>query len=704
MSGALRLRREGRIRRTVVVALSALLLGTVGSCMTSRVAAAEPPTPPPPTFDGAVASYYGGSFDASVETLKALLAANASDTRAQWELVRLYEEAGQYDKAVTLLRGLAAVNSDGAGEELFIALVLAGRTKEAQALETAEPENPASAKMLFYAALLALETGDDARASSLFTASIGRQEFQPMAWYFLGEIAVRAGHFPEASADFNKALEQNPNLTIALAPLARSVLAEGKYREAYPLLRRVRNILPHDAAVEAELLAVESEHPELKNARIDARTVREKTAQPPVMTSFPAVLTAATEIRVGLAEELKSVTIKTGGAYSIASADRSGGIAFRGSPDTLLVVTDDQGTITVARSGEAPFLSSDRPLELNYANPADTTIVFDVTTGRGDFFAATRDRAYRGVMLFRPESKGLTLINRLPLDEYLYSVLPSEMPPYWPKQALEAQAVAARSYTIASLGRFAKKGYDVAGSVLSAAYGGVGNETTASTDAVNATQGQILLFDGKPLLAFYSANTGGYTENSTSVWGEHAGMAAVPDALSPPRTSFLSLTELNKWIESDPAAYDARTPYYSRNAYRWQKWVPAAEIAQRAGESAAIGPVVSITSRGRGISGRINDVEITGTLGSVRVRGDKIRWVLGGLRSNLFTSRPMDGSDGMPEYFIFQGAGWGHGVGMDQTGAAGMASAGFDYTQILAHYYPRAELGVYLPDEVAAAR
>jgi stage II sporulation protein D len=85
-------------------------------------------------------------------------------------------------------------------------------------------------------------------------------------------------------------------------------------------------------------------------------------------------------------------------------------------------------------------------------------------------------------------------------------------------------------------------------------------------------------------------------------------------------------------------------------------------------------------------------VRVHGTAGSVVVRGDAIRGSLGSLRSNLFTVEPKLGGDGLPAWFIFVGAGWGHGVGLDQSGAAGMAAEGLEASAILAHYYGGVEL------------
>ena len=102
--------------------------------------------------------------------------------------------------------------------------------------------------------------------------------------------------------------------------------------------------------------------------------------------------------------------------------------------------------------------------------------------------------------------------------------------------------------------------------------------------------------------------------------------------------------------------------------------------------------MVDIRAARRGVSGRIPEVRVRGTAGETTVKWDAIRWKLGGLRSNLFVVEARLGRDGLPEYFVFTGGGWGHGVGMCQTGAAGMASVGFSTEAILHHYYGQAGL------------
>lgn len=113
---------------------------------------------------------------------------------------------------------------------------------------------------------------------------------------------------------------------------------------------------------------------------------------------------------------------------------------------------------------------------------------------------------------------GLTVINDIKIEEYLQGVVPSEMPSGWEHDAHKAQAIAARSYALANLGKRAKDGYDLKDTPEDQAYGGATAETIQTNDAVKETEGIVLIYDGKIIPAYYSASAGGRTRSSGQVW------------------------------------------------------------------------------------------------------------------------------------------------------------------------------------------
>ncbi|HQE66558.1 MAG TPA: SpoIID/LytB domain-containing protein, partial [Bacillota bacterium] len=131
-----------------------------------------------------------------------------------------------------------------------------------------------------------------------------------------------------------------------------------------------------------------------------------------------------------------------------------------------------------------------------------------------------KGKKYRGDIIMQSlEESDVTVINELPFDHYLYSVVPSEMPSSWHIEALKAQAVAARNFALVTMGRHGAHGFDLCSTEHCQAYNGLAQENSAATEAVNATKGKVITYNGAPISAFYHSSSGGHTEDSENVWG-----------------------------------------------------------------------------------------------------------------------------------------------------------------------------------------
>lgn len=625
----------------------------------------------------ALDTYYQGNVERSIREFEQLLQIEPGNARIKWELVRTYYETGEGLHATAVLENLYQDKpvSPDVEKELFVTLCFTGNYQKAIALL---PLSQETGETLFYQALLRRDMGEKERAVELLRRSLKIETVRPIGWFILGELL--AGTAPaEAETCFRTALRQDPELRSALFPLGAVLLTQKRYQEAYTYLNRAQTYFPGNDLIIQSLNEVIRFLPEITQDREKSTERRRISAVPPKVTALRKE--GLVLVRIGLAEGRSLITVKTGGTYILRGDN--GAVLFTGETADQLWIEPQNGRILIQDHAGKNLVRAERPVVLEYPHPDNTTMLS---------VAGSEDRAYRGGMEFRLEKAGITVINILNIEEYLYGVIPAEMPASWPAEALKAQAIAARSYTLAYMGQHREKGFDLYGSTLSAAYRGVTGETRATTAAVDATRGIHLRAGGQPLKAYYSANHGGYSENSTFVWGSNTFNIAVPDKLLAARTSRLFLDDLFRWIRERPPSYSSVANLHSTQAYRWEKWVPAEEIRSRNAEYGTIGDILQVISQGRGISGRINEVELRGSQGSMQIKGDRIRSRLGGLRSNLFTIRSKMGKNGKPEYFIFQGAGWGHGVGLDQSGAAGMAQAGFTAAQILGHYYPLAEL------------
>lgn len=134
-------------------------------------------------------------------------------------------------------------------------------------------------------------------------------------------------------------------------------------------------------------------------------------------------------------------------------------------------------------------------------------------------FVSAKKKWYRGIILIQNKNGRLTVINDVDIEDYIKGVLPSEMPPGWENEALKAQAIAARSYALANLGKRAQYGYDLYDTPEDQAYGGASSETSKTNQLVDDTKGLVLTYDLKIIPAYYFASAGGHTVSAAKAWG-----------------------------------------------------------------------------------------------------------------------------------------------------------------------------------------
>jgi stage II sporulation protein D len=281
----------------------------------------------------------------------------------------------------------------------------------------------------------------------------------------------------------------------------------------------------------------------------------------------------------------------------------------------------------------------------------------------------------------------LAVVNAVPEDRLLAGLIPAEIFPGAPDEALKAQAVAARGELLTKIGtRHIGDPYRLCSQTHCQVYSGAGKETARTTAAVAATRGEVLFTeDGKDLVdTVYSANCGGHTEHNENVWPEMPPFPALrghPDAASP-APLIINEETVARFIADPPRAWCGVAKMGAADRFRWTVTRSPADLA-RLLAPLHVGTLRSIEVLERGVSGRARAVKLTGSGGTATVRGElRIRQTFGGLRSSLFVAEVSAGAA------TFHGAGFGHGVGLCQTGSIGMAEAGKSYRDILQHYYP----------------
>ncbi len=367
---------------------------------------------------------------------------------------------------------------------------------------------------------------------------------------------------------------------------------------------------------------------------------------------------------------------------------RAGELARRFGVKTLVheeLVRRPSGTI-VARSG-ATTIKNASVLWFQTKKPTETLTVADVPTGTGGSQLETgkEDRRYWGSVYVTLDHDGsLLAANAVSEDKLLAGIVPAEMYPDAPPAALEAQAIAARTELLQKIGRRnLTDPFLLCSTQQCQVYGGAGKEDPRTTKAIEKTRGMVLLRDGGGLVDVrYSATCGGHSEDNEAIWGGEPD-PSLRGRRDEPKGGTAKVTNIEAFLAEDPKNFWCGRVDKSRNRFRWTEKISADDLTLRIStDYPEIGRVKTLTAKQRGVSGRIQVLTIAGDKASVDVAGDlKIRRLLGGLKSTLFDVK-RDGN-----MFVFQGAGFGHGVGMCQLGAIGMAEASKTNEQILGHYY-----------------
>ncbi|MBD2106836.1 SpoIID/LytB domain-containing protein [Nodosilinea sp. FACHB-13] len=319
-------------------------------------------------------------------------------------------------------------------------------------------------------------------------------------------------------------------------------------------------------------------------------------------------------------------------------------------------------------------------------------------------------RVYGGTLRVQPNTYGTyTLVNSVPIETYLRGVVPHEIGASAPVPAIQAQAVLARTYALRNLRRFAIDDYELCADTQCQVYRGLTGTAPVADQAIQATQGQVLTYQNELVDALYSSTTGGITAAFSDVWDG-------PDRpyLRPVVDTVNGLWDINQYpLSSEEAirAFMAIDKGFNEDTwelFRWRNESPLAEITQdlktylgrRQHPMAGLTQVRSVRVSERADSGRVQAIDIETDLGVVQLKKDEIVRVLTAPRSLLFYVEPMyqapaagNTSPGTPASgqitgYRFVGGGWGHGVGLSQTGSYRLGSLGWAYPRILQFYYP----------------
>jgi stage II sporulation protein D len=326
-------------------------------------------------------------------------------------------------------------------------------------------------------------------------------------------------------------------------------------------------------------------------------------------------------------------------------------------------IADNKSSIDVYtnRLGKTTFRATGPAIEANGKRISQKKISL---SGDGGLIWVN-GKSYLGEIIIEQTSPlKLTAINTLPIEQYVAGTLAGEMPGSWPLEALKAQAVTARTYALYVTNekrmKNSKSSFDIRSTIEDQVYKGGPNVNSKVVKAVGSTAGETLMYHNKPIKTRFHSTCGGKTETSIHVWGE---------------------TDISKRI-NDP--YCKNSPHNN-----WTATFTSNEISNRLRKHGfKPGNIELINIETHSESGRIAAASIHGSSQTISLTGNDFRRYLGfgKIKSTLFTISKKGST------FTFSGRGFGHGVGMCQWGANGMASKGHTYKDILNFYYPGTEI------------
>ncbi len=433
-----------------------------------------------------------------------------------------------------------------------------------------------------------------------------------------------------------------------------------------------------------------------------------------------ALPTHEPQLSVGLVSDVKAIRLRLLGEFALGG---------RQVPPGDYDATQSAGVValTEATSGGA---SVARGSELHLMPPADRESRFEIeaTIGIGFHWEQNEQQIFCGhVKLCATHGDRVSIINEVPLETYLRSVVCSEMSAGSPIELLRAHAIVSRSWLLAQLSGDKRAGpignrpgeririydheshadFDVCADDHCQRYQGVGRIVSAPVSAaIDDTRGIVLVHDAEVCDARFSKCCGGVTEAFGASWQDRevSYLSPIRDAAdrTMPATSLVGESAFGRYLAtplpsfcdcSDTDLLGTLLPKSDMETrfYRWRERREAGELTRLLGEKAGIdiGRVTRLEPIERGASGRLVRLRIVGDRGEIVVGKElEIRRLLSPthLRSSAFVTETI-GNQRRPDVFIFHGAGWGHGVGLCQIGAAVMAIRGYEHLEIMQHYY-----------------
>ena len=511
--------------------------------------------------------------------------------------------------------------------------------------------------------------------------------------------------YGEAEEALIEALRKDPSFTEARLPLAGIYARQGKFNEAWNQYYRVLDYAPGHPVASKMMKVLEgklTKQPE--EIRPPFRITRPLVMEPLEATES---LSSSVKIRVGIGATATGkqgrnnlLRLKSFEGLTV-TGKRSGKIFARIPPDVSWTFLHESGRVVLKDPAGKVYGRFTGALLVKPAAPGGT-VIFDADRRTNNPWFRGADRQYRGyIELWPVPGRGIGTVNVLETELYLLGVVPSEVAPQWPYESLKAQAVLARTQVLirrARGGQHRKEGYHLCDGQHCQAYKGKSIEANTTTRAVVETEGEILTYHGRPAYTFYHSNCGGWVQASKEVngWGHSPYLVSKADGHPDHPEAPLDPWSWNLWITGNPGANCNYPGRVRASEYRWMKIIRQKDMTFRVNKDYAVGEVLNIIPLKRAPSGNVNSLRVVGSKKTVDVtREHLIRNLLGfsSLKSTLFKIEINRHKDGKVRNYWIYGGGWGHAIGMCQSGAAGLAGKhGKSYREIIEFYFPGTSL------------
>jgi SpoIID/LytB domain protein len=393
-------------------------------------------------------------------------------------------------------------------------------------------------------------------------------------------------------------------------------------------------------------------------------------------------------IKIGLYQNLKEFYIGCDGDYSI-NRDKGG---------EIIIQKNQVLSIKIPETLDPNSLNRLDPNSLNKevirVKPKKRNNILNVVTqnSSGNY----SQKGYRGTFQLFLNPKGtITVVNEMSLNEYVAGVVPYEVPSSFPMEALKTQAIVARTYTLKHVKRHEAEGFDLCATQHCQVYGGIENETDGTDQAVEETIHKMVFYGNSLADTLYHSTCGGLTANVENIWQTPPVdyLKSATGQINPVSSTFLSEETFKTFIDNPTECFCQES-----KMFRWERSYKKQELQELISQGLPVvlnkqvklGELIDLSVEERSPEGRVKTLLIKGSEGEYRVEKDKIRWLTskGKISKDALPSTLFYISKTEENTFHFKGGGWGHGIGLCQFCAKGMANHGMTAVEIIKHFYP----------------